>query len=453
MMGIIKCPDIRDIEALIHLVTKVVQEVKNLYHDFFFFVKKILNIITLNLFYFLKKNMSLIDKALNFIERFSKMRFRAAVHHNYAMTLFQREFDEPLTEQVKNCLMPLFHMYLYMPAESPIRQFFFLAMQESSSPEQIRSQLKQVIDDYTTKKDAHLDPRIQKDLKVLEMMCRVIDRRNPEVGSNKIMVAAMTNFYRRYHRYSKSSRRQQGQFIDEGSFGEVFRHKSGAIDKFYLSGLNLEIALLLETIIRQEIDQDRDFLRSPMLQLDYAQRRITFRDEGISLFHLFKRDSELTEDDVLRVFCHWEDVMYALFLLNKAGYVHRDIKKNNVMFSPTTGRLGLIDFDLMMSFKELKKEMEGSGSQPVYFAWPLETYFKNNTFSQQFLRSENYFYFWSIFSTVSTAPYESRFKQLLLDISREHDKNFFVEHIPDMFINQYFEVYKDRRIRENIVFD
>lgn len=419
--------------------------------------------------------MSLTEKAYDFMERYKRKRRFTAVHHNYAMDLFQRELERPLTVQEKICLEPLFHMYLYMPIDSPIRQFFSFAIQkEDRHPEQIRSRLKEIIHEYNKKAPT---PWVEKDLKVLELICKVMDKKNPEIESKEIMYDAMMDFFERKPnppQISAGSRVKQGSYINEGTYGVVYRHRSGLIDKFYRPDPEedkMEKALLLQTIIDEQIDPYRNSLKSPMIQIDYVQHRISFRDEGISLDQLMQ--GFISEDVALQVFRHWDDIMHALFLLQKAGYTHRDIKSGNVMFSPTTGRLGLIDFDIMMRFKDMEKKEEML-LQNVYFAWPLETYYniasverkipqhrfylyqQEDFISKDFngfdSLCDQYFKYWYIFYTERN---QAEFIDMLQQISNDPDQTFDVESFKtnSIFANAYFDIYGNREKRQAIRYD
>jgi len=422
-----------------------------------------------------KRKMSrLVEKAFDFIDRYKRKRRFTAVHHNYAMDLFQRELELTLTVQEKICLEPLFHMYLYMPVDSPIRQFYSFALREESSPEFIRTRLKEIIDDYAKKAT---NPWIEKDLKVLQMICGIIQKKNPKIRCVKMVVQAMMDFLGRKHnppQIPTDSRKKQGNYINEGAYGVVYRHQSGLIDKFYRPDPEedkMEKALLLQTIIDEQIDPYRNYLKSPMIQVDYIQHRISFRDEGISLDQLMQ--GFIPEDVALQVFRHWDDIMHALLLLQKAGYTHRDIKSGNVMFSPTTGRLGLIDFDIMMRFKDME-EKEEILLQHVYFAWPLETYYNiasmgrkipqhrfylyqqedfiSKDFDGFFSLCDKYFKYWYIFYTERN---QTEFIDMLQQISNDPDQTFDIEPFRSnsIFANAYFEIYGDRYKRQAIRYD
>jgi serine/threonine protein kinase len=111
-------------------------------------------------------------------------------------------------------------------------------------------------------------------------------------------------------------------------------------------------------------------MRSPLVQVDRTQNRISFRDEGISLSDLLINE-EIDEETVKKIIKGWKNIMHALLLLHRARYAHRDIKMSNVVFNPKSGTLGLIDFDLMMSYERLNDLTY----QSIYAVWPLETYY------------------------------------------------------------------------------
>lgn len=89
------------------------------------------------------------------------------------------------------------------------------------------------------------------------------------------------------------------------------------------------------------------------------------------------------------LFFHFPQLMEAVLKLERKGFIHGDIKLENVVYSPDKG-LRLIDFDLMGTVQQYQQaQRQGKNSKQkfpkhqIYFVWPpelfddLESYFDN----------------------------------------------------------------------------
>ena len=79
----------------------------------------------------------------------------------------------------------------------------------------------------------------------------------------------------------------------------------------------------------------------------------------------------------------------ALIILRKHEYVHQDIKENNIVYSPKTGKIALIDFGKLTTFKEIKENCGRSAHAEgtSWFNYPPEAKFMNR--NKKLLRYED----------------------------------------------------------------
>lgn len=74
-----------------------------------------------------------------------------------------------------------------------------------------------------------------------------------------------------------------------------------------------------------------------------------------------------------------KDLFEALIILRKHEYVHQDIKSNNIVYSPKTGKIALIDFGKLNTFKQIKENCKKSihDEGMSWFNYPPEAKYMN----------------------------------------------------------------------------
>jgi serine/threonine protein kinase len=128
---------------------------------------------------------------------------------------------------------------------------------------------------------------------------------------------------------------------------EQYRHRALELDKLISS-----------------FDPSRDYLKSPVVRSSDPST-IDMKNQGESLF---------AYDDLLPIFENAYQLVLALYVLYRAGGIHKDIKSSNIAVddrSPTGEffRMGLIDFDLAT------RAAAGSHQADRYNqVWPMEMF-------------------------------------------------------------------------------
>lgn len=113
---------------------------------------------------------------------------------------------------------------------------------------------------------------------------------------------------------------------------------------------------------------------------------------GVSLRDFQKNfRGKLTVNDFEIFLTSIKNLFEALIILRKHEYVHQDIKANNIVYSPKTGKIALIDFGKLTTFQKIKENcgrsthIEGTS----WFNYPPEAKYMNR--DKKLLRYENYY--------------------------------------------------------------
>uniref|UniRef100_A0A6C0K5J9 Protein kinase domain-containing protein n=1 Tax=viral metagenome TaxID=1070528 RepID=A0A6C0K5J9_9ZZZZ len=420
--------------------------------------------------------MRIVTEANQYIDSLSESDYSLRKLYTIDRVLldFQKKRGMPLTVQEKHCLGLFFYIRLFIPRDSEILQFYFYALQEDADRKEVERRLHEIGSNLVREETFH-----RMDFQAFLFLCKIVRRIFPGIGGQSLVNNFSFLNDDLMEKYQKSRKTRavnkyrlktgmKTQLLGKGSYGEVFR-RQGVIDKIYFpSGERedgLQNAILWDRIITQEIDRTRQYMRSPVIQIDRSQNRISFRNDGISLFDLLI-SKEIDDETAEKLLKGWISIMYSLLLLHRAGYAHRDIKMENVLFDPKSGKLGLIDFDLMMNFDDLNSHIY----QPVYYVWPLETYYyrargllldkkhkktvficsDENGFISR-MQESKYCKLWTLFGTDPRLAFEI----LLERIQRQGDK---VQVDPssfpkDSYSEIYFKVYASKENRELIRYD
>jgi len=98
---------------------------------------------------------------------------------------------------------------------------------------------------------------------------------------------------------------------------------------------------------------------------------------------------KLTVNDFEIFLTSIKDLFEALIILRKHEYVHQDIKTNNIVYSPKTGKIALIDFGKLTTFKQIKENCGRSthAEGTSWFNYPPEAKFMNR--NKKLLRYED----------------------------------------------------------------
>lgn len=113
---------------------------------------------------------------------------------------------------------------------------------------------------------------------------------------------------------------------------------------------------------------------------------------GVSLKDFPKNfRGKLTVNDFEIFLTSIKDLFEALIILRKHEYVHQDIKANNIVYSPKTGKIALIDFGKLTTFKKIKENCGRSthSEGTSWFNYPPEAKFMNR--DKKLLRYEDYY--------------------------------------------------------------
>lgn len=113
---------------------------------------------------------------------------------------------------------------------------------------------------------------------------------------------------------------------------------------------------------------------------------------GVSLKDFPKNfRGKLTVNDFEIFLTSIKDLFEALIILRKHEYVHQDIKANNIVYSPKTGKIAFIDFGKLTTFKQIKENCGRSthSEGTSWFNYPPEAKFMNR--DKKLLRYEDYY--------------------------------------------------------------
>jgi len=113
---------------------------------------------------------------------------------------------------------------------------------------------------------------------------------------------------------------------------------------------------------------------------------------GVSLKDFQKKfRGKLTVNDFEIFLTSIKNLFEALIILRKHEYVHQDIKANNIVYSPKTGKIALIDFGKLTTFKKIKENCGRSthNEGTSWFNYPPEAKFMNR--DKKLLRYEDYY--------------------------------------------------------------
>ena len=159
---------------------------------------------------------------------------------------------------------------------------------------------------------------------------------------------------------------------------------------------------------------------------------------GVSLKDFQKKfRGKLSVNDFEIFLTSIKDLFEALIILRKHEYVHQDIKANNIVYSPKTGKIALIDFGKLNTFKKIKENcgrsthIEGTS----WFNYPPEAKYMNR--DKKLLRYENYYQDF-LKNTITT--WDSYSLTLCL-------KETFEKYYKDSIKNVLKDVNKDKEIR------
>ena len=101
---------------------------------------------------------------------------------------------------------------------------------------------------------------------------------------------------------------------------------------------------------------------------------------GVSLKDFQRKfGGKLTVNDFEIFLTSIKDLFESLIILRKHEYVHQDIKAKNILYSPKTGKIALIDFGKLTTFKKIKEGCEKSTHQEgrSWDNYPPESKFMN----------------------------------------------------------------------------
>lgn len=135
---------------------------------------------------------------------------------------------------------------------------------------------------------------------------------------------------------------------------------------------------------RKIIDQNNDFTLS---YLGYCQKNLLnksnhiWRKNKFNIEYLYKYGGITLDIDKCDYFLeNLFDLCKNIAMMNQKGYSHLDIKDENILCLPDSGKLYLIDFDLSLPTKDIYKVFyqEQEYEDTIYYVWPPEINFGLN---------------------------------------------------------------------------
>lgn len=143
------------------------------------------------------------------------------------------------------------------------------------------------------------------------------------------------------------------------------------VEKTYHKTKSMKDAVRLQKLVNK-IDPSRVYLRGKIVETDSTSKKVLMPHEGKSLENITR-----TPENRKLFFESFYQLLHALVLLQEQGYVHHDVKRENITMDTRTvggqhtATLGLIDFDLLAK----KGAHEVTHSKYPYFVYPLETFY------------------------------------------------------------------------------
>jgi hypothetical protein len=144
------------------------------------------------------------------------------------------------------------------------------------------------------------------------------------------------------------------------------------VEKTYRKADSMKDAVKYQKVVNK-IDPSRVYLRGKIMDTDKRTSKVVMPHEGKSLENIVKTPA------IRKLFFEsFYQLLQALVLLQHQGYVHHDIKNENITMDTRTtaggepiATLGLIDFDLLAK----KGAHEVTHSKYPYYVYPLETFY------------------------------------------------------------------------------
>ena len=152
---------------------------------------------------------------------------------------------------------------------------------------------------------------------------------------------------------------------------------------------------------------------------------------------------KLTVNDFEIFLTSIKDLFEALIILRKHEYVHQDIKANNIVYSPKTGKIALIDFGKLTTFQKIKENCGRSthNEGTSWFNYPPEAKYMNR--DKKLLRYEDDY---QSFLKKTITTWDSYSLALCL---KEMFEQFIISSIKNVLKN----VDKDKEVRiKNFLF-
>ena len=102
---------------------------------------------------------------------------------------------------------------------------------------------------------------------------------------------------------------------------------------------------------------------------------------GVSLADFYKLFKKLTVNDFEIFLTSIKDLFQALIILRKYKCAHLDIKSQNIVYSPKTGKIALIDFGKLTSFRRMKRysQHDANFDGVTHFNYPPEAKYMNKS--------------------------------------------------------------------------
>lgn len=173
---------------------------------------------------------------------------------------------------------------------------------------------------------------------------------------------------------TKRSNRLVSKIIRKRDLDEEY----GKIEELGLKNIDPNLKYLVYPIeksydVKYDKKHDRNLLDC---NLDFKSGKVNIimPNAGVDLrdYHLGKKEMLLPE--FIDTLGYYTNLFEGLELLNKNGIIHRDIKKNNVVFDETTKQLRIIDFGLSTRNTNITDSVHSNLLHSPYFVWPMDYY-------------------------------------------------------------------------------